>query len=139
MADPHWTMTCKGDFEYPIVALHFRRLPWRYIEYEPLWLVTGIDCQGRCTTPFRRIYALIGRIYPWTAKPWFDASGVLVDSRFLNQTGFDLDPTQLSFKDTPVESLPDDIIVDTRTVEHWKNKCCPPQLEALMFEGIEMI
>jgi len=129
----------RGKYIPPTAAIHLKVLPWRYLENEPLWLLTGIDCFGHLDRPHRMIYAEIGRIIPWTAIPFLYASGMLVDSRFLNQTGFDLDPERLSRKDTPPASLPDDIIIDLRTIEQYKNRCCPPQLETLIFEGIEMI
>lgn len=129
----------KGKYVPPTAALHFRVLPWRYLEHEPLWLLTGIDCFGHLDRPARMIFAQIGRIIPWTAIPFLYASGMLVDSRFMNQVGFDLDPERLTRKDTPPDTLPNDIIVDVRTIKQYRDLCCPPQIEYLMFEGIEMI
>jgi len=49
----------------------------------------------------------------------------------------DLDPEDIKLLDPA--GLPDDIFIDKRTFEQMTDKCCPPQVANLMFEGIEMI
>jgi hypothetical protein len=125
-----------GKYVPPTAAIHLKTLPWRYLENEPLWLATGIDCFGHLDRPPRMIYALVGRIIPWTSIPFIFASGMLVDSRFFLGFGIEFNPSDLAYSKTSHASLPSDFVIDVRTLEQIKEECCPPQLETLMFEGV---
>lgn len=79
-----------------------------------------------------------GIIYPNTIS-YFDCAGYQTDYSQLVLEGIlpDLDPEDIKLLDPA--GLPDDIFIDKRTFEQMTDKCCPPQVANLMFEGIEMI
>lgn len=128
-----------GEYVYPTVALSVGIAPWRPRKDRPMWFCTGIDCFGHLSHPVRLIIRPPAFKFPIIAPPYVYHSGIFGDSRFLAWYGLDVTGGDDSYKTAPPDSLPNDIIIDMRTVEHYKNQCCPPQLEFLMFEGIEMI
>lgn len=117
----------------------YRKLPWQWIKGEHIWIANGIDCQGRCHFGAGRIWRFYpGIIYPGTVS-YFDCAGFSTGYSGLVNEGIlpDLDPEEIKVIDP--KELPDDIMVDKRSLKQMQANCCPPQLAAYTFEGIEMI
>ena len=139
MYESHWTQSCKGDGEGHAVVLIYRKIPWQWIKGEQVWQVNGLDCEGRCMFPAGRVWRFYpGIIYPGVVS-YFDGSGYLTGYQGLVNEGLlpELDPEEVKRIDP--KNLPDDIMLDKRSLKHLQNQCCPPQLASYAFEGVEMI
>lgn len=128
-----------GKYRPPTAAMYFTILPWRYLKNVPVWLAAGIDCFGTWDRPPRWVYPARGVRLLYCEKPRIYAPGLVVSPDFFAVLDAGFDPARLNFKETPNEMLPTDFWVDVRKVEQISERCCPPQIEALMFEGVEMI
>jgi hypothetical protein len=133
----HWSASCRGDGEGIAVAMFYRKLPWQWIKGEQIWIANGIDCEGRCMFGWGRIWRFYpGKTYEGTVS-YFDCAGFMTTIQSMITEGFLPDMPEEELKELDPTLLPDDVMVDKRTLEQIAEKCCPPQIAMYNFEGVE--